>query len=75
MHHTGKKKVKKKKKIKKKGYEKFAEGDSNFRVSPNQLALKVNSSYHWTASVKGKKYSLKKYSSFYMVIDSFQVKF
>ena len=52
-----KKKVKKKKKIKKKGYEKFAEGYSNFRVSPNQLESKVNPSNHWTASVKGKKYS------------------
>ena len=57
MHHTGKKKSKKEKENKKKGYEKFAEGDSNFRVSPNQLELKVNPSNHWTASVKGKKYS------------------
>ena len=51
------KKSKKEKENKKKGYEKFAEGYSNFRVSPNQLELKVNPSNHWTASVKGKKYS------------------
>ena len=51
------KKSKKEKENKKKGYEKFAEGYSNFRVSPNQLESKVNPSNHWTASVKGKKFS------------------
>ena len=58
MHHTGKKEIKKKKKEKKWGYEKFA--TRGFQSGPqNQLELKVNASTHWTTSVNADNLSLK----------------
>ena len=59
MHHTGKKRVqKKKKKINKKKKNKTTKNLLQ-RDSPNQLELKVNTSIHWTTSLSVDNSSLK----------------
>ena len=55
MHHTGKKRTKKKKTITKNSLQ----GDSN-PDPPNQLEVTVDASVHWTTSISANKANLKK---------------